>query len=88
MSKLAKKYRQERETSEDEEDIPLMELRKRLRYREMRQTQNEETKVKDMEGNDELSSDNSNSLPLVEYSDSDNEMDVNEVHSPQIFPEK
>ena len=88
LSKLAKKYRQERETSEDEEDIPLMELRKRLRYREMKQTQNEETKVKDMECNDELSSDNSNSLPLFEYSDSDNEMDVNEVHSPQTFPEK
>ena len=88
LSKLAKKYRQERETSEDEEDIPLMELRKRLRYREMRQTQNEETKVKDMECNDELSSDNSNSLPLFENSDSDNEMDVNEVHSPQTFPEK
>ena len=43
LSKLAKKYRQEMETSEDEADIPLMELRKRLRHREMRQTQNEET---------------------------------------------
>ena len=63
LSKLAKKYRQERETSEDEEDIPLMELRKRVRHKEMRQTQNEETKVKDMECNDELSSDNSSSLP-------------------------
>ena len=88
MSKLPKKYRQERGTSEDEEDIPLMELRKRLRYREMRQTQNEETKVKDMECNDELSSDNSNSLPLFGYCDSDNEMDVNEINSPQTFPEK
>ena len=54
----------------------------------MRQTQNEETKVKDMECNDDLSSNNSSPLPLVEYSDSDNEMDVNEVHSPQTFPEK
>ena len=71
MSKLAKKYRQKRGMSEDEEDILLMELRKRLRYREMRQTQNEETKVKDMECNDELYSDNSNSLPLFEYSDSE-----------------
>ena len=88
LSKLAKKYRQEKETSEDEEDIPLMELRKRLRHREMRQTQNEETRIKDMECNDELSSDNSSSLPLVEYNDSDNGMDVNEVHSPQTFPEK
>ena len=65
-----------------------MELRKRLRYREMRQIQNEETKVKDMEYNDELSSVNSSPLPLVEYSGSDNEMDVNEVHSPETFPEK
>ena len=54
----------------------------------MRQTQNEETKVKDMECNDELSSDNSSFLPLCEYSDSDNGMDVNEVHLPQTFPEK
>ena len=88
LSKLAKKYRQERGSSEDKKDIPLMELRKRLRYRETRQTQNEETKVKDKECNDELSSDNSNSLPLFEYSDSDNEIDVNEVNSPQSFPEK
>ena len=88
LSKLAKKYRPERETSEDEEDIFLMELRKCLRHREMRQTENEETKVKDMECNDELSSDNSSPLPLVEYSDSDSEMDVNKVHSSQTFPEK
>ena len=44
----------------------------------MRQTQNEETKEKDLECNDELSSDNSSFLPLFEYSDSDNGMDVNE----------
>ena len=75
MSKLVKKYRQERETSEDEEDIPLMELRKRLRHREMRQIQNKETEVKDMKCNDELSSDKSSSLTLVEYSDFDNQMD-------------
>ena len=41
-----------------------------------------------MECNDELSSDNSSPLPLVEYSDSVDEMGVNEVHSPQTFPEK
>ena len=82
LSKLSKKYRQE--TSEDEEDIPLMELRKCLRHREMRQTQNEEIKVKDMECSDELSSDNSSSLPLVEYSDSDNGMDVNNSFTPNI----
>ena len=87
VSKLAKKYRQKRATSKDEEDILLIELRKRIRHEEMRQTQNEETEVKNMECN-ELSSDNSSSLPLVEYSDSDNRMDVNEVHSPKTFPEK
>ena len=54
----------------------------------MRQTQNEETEVKHMECNDKLSSDYSSSLPLVEYSDSDNGMDVNEVHSPQTFHER
>ena len=54
----------------------------------MKQTQNEETEVKDMECNNKLSSDNSSPLPLVEYSDSDNEMDVNEIYSLQTFPEK
>ena len=53
----------------------------------MRRTQNEETKVITMECNDELSSSNSSSLPLVEYSDSGNGMDVNEVHSPQTQKE-
>ena len=62
-SKLAKKYRQERETSEDEDDIPLMELRKRLRNRELRQKQNEDIEDKDTECNDEQRSDNSSSLP-------------------------
>ena len=57
-----KKYKQERETSKDEEDIPLMELRKRLKLREMRQTQNEKTEVKDMECNDKFSCDNSSSF--------------------------
>ena len=85
---MAKTYRQERKTPEDKEDIPLMELRKRLRHREMRQTQNEEIKVKVMECNDELSSENSSPLPLFEYSDSHNEVDVGEVHSPQTFAEK
>ena len=55
---------------------------KRLRHREIRQEQNEETEVKEMECTDELPSENSSSLPLLEYSYSDNEMDVNEVHSP------
>ena len=86
LSKLAKKYRQERETSEDEDDIPLMELRKRLRNRELRQKQNEDIEDKDMECNDEQRSDDSSSLPLVESSSSDSEMDVNEVHSRHDFP--
>ena len=51
----------------------------------MRQEQYEETEVIDMECNDEFPADNSSSLPLVEYSNSDNEIDVNEVHSPRYF---
>ena len=80
MAKLAKKRRHERETSSDEEDIPLMELRKRLRHRESRQNQNEETEVKDMECSDEFHSDNSSSLPFVQSNNSDGDMDVDEVH--------
>ena len=80
LAKLAKKCRHERESSSDEDDIPLMELRKRLRHREIRQNQNQETKAKEMECNDELPSDNSSSLPFVQSSDSEREMDVNEVH--------
>ena len=57
-----------------------MELRKRLRHRESRQNQNEETEVKDMEYNDEFHSDNSSSLPFVQSNNSNGEMDVNEVH--------
>ena len=57
-----------------------MELRKRLRHREIRQNQNKEAKAKEMECNDELPSDNSSSLPFVQSSDSEREMDVNEVH--------
>ena len=64
-----------------------MELRKRLRHKGMRQTQNEETKVKDMECNDELSSVNSTSLPLFEYSYSDNEMAVRFIHT-KHFPKR
>ena len=37
LARMIKKHRQERETSEDEDDIPLMELSKRLNYRELRQ---------------------------------------------------
>ena len=73
LVKFVKRHRQERETSSDEEDIPLMELQKRLRHRELRQNQNQETQeteVRDMECNDEVFSDNSCSLPSVGNSDS------------------
>ena len=36
LARIIKKHRQERETSKDEDNIPLMELRKRLNYRELR----------------------------------------------------
>ena len=78
LAKLFKKYRQERESSENESDIPLMELRKRLRHREMRQNQNEETEVKDMEVNNEVY------IPLSSMSDnSGSDMEVNVVSSPR-----
>ena len=35
LSKLAKKYKRERETSSDEDNIPLMELKKRMREPEV-----------------------------------------------------
>ena len=80
LGKLVKKYRQERKSSENESDIPLMELRKRLRHREMRQNQNEETEVKDMEVNNEVYSDKS--IPLSSMSDnSGSDMEVNVVSS-------
>ena len=47
----------------------------------MRQSQNEETEVKDMEVNDELCCDNSIPLSLEMADNSGNEMEVNEVHS-------
>ena len=83
LARMIKKHRQERETSEDEDDIPLMELRKRLNYRELRQNKKEDIKVKDMEYDDEVSSDNSCTLPLSDLSSSEQEMDVNVVYSPQ-----
>ena len=86
LDKLAQRYRHERETSEDEDDIPLLELRKRLKSRALRQEQNEETEVKDMDCINELPSDNSHSLPLVEQSDSDSAMSVNEVHLQSVLP--
>ena len=68
LARMIKKHRQEIETSEDEDDIPLMELRKRLNYRELRQNKKEDIKVKDMEYDDEVSSDNSCTLPLSDLS--------------------
>ena len=83
IAKLVKKYKQARESSSDESDIPLMELRKRLRHRNMRQNQNEETEVKDMEINNEVYSDNSIPLSSEMSDNSSNEMEVDEVHSRQ-----
>ena len=57
-----------------------MELRKRLRHREIGQNQNHETKAQEMECNDELPSDSSSSLPFVQSSYSEREMDVKEVY--------
>lgn len=61
-SKLARKYTQERELSEEEDDISLMELIKPLRNREQRQELIEKTEDKDIEYNDEKHSDNLSSL--------------------------
>ena len=52
LAKLAKGYRHERETSEDEEDIPLLELRNGLRHRDRNQGQDIETRDKHMESQD------------------------------------
>ena len=67
MAKLAKRYRHERETSEDEEVIPLLELRNRLRHRKRNQGQEIE-----MEGQDES---------FDSQDDLDNAMDVNMVQT-------
>lgn len=83
LARLVKKYRQEGETPIDEDEISLMELKKWLKNREIRQIQNEETEVKDMECNDELSSNISCSLPLVANNDSGSGMEVNEIYSHQ-----
>ena len=83
LARLAKKYRQERETSEDEDDIPLMELRKRLKHRKLIQEGNLKAETKEMGINDDILSDNPSSLSSVPSSDSEQEMDVNLVDSPQ-----
>ena len=67
MAKLAKRYRHERETSEDEEDIPLLKVRNRLRHRDRNQGQDIEMECPN-EGFDG-------------QKDSDNAMDVNEIQS-------
>ena len=53
LAKLAKRYRHERETSEDEEDIPLLELRNRLRHRDRNQGQDIETRDEHMASQDD-----------------------------------
>ena len=83
LTKLAKRYRHERETSEDEEDIPLLELRNCLRHRDRNQGQDIETRDENVESQDE---------DLGGPNDSDNAMDVNEIQvlyrRPKIKPVK
>ena len=50
---LTKRCRHERETSEDEEDIPLLELRNMLRHRGRKQGQDIETRDEHMGRQDE-----------------------------------
>ena len=75
LTKLAKKYRQERETSEDEDDIPLKELRKRLKHRKLRQEGNLEAETKEIGLNGDILSDNPSSLSSVPSSDSEQVME-------------
>ena len=83
LAKLAKTYRHEKETSEDEEDIPLLALRNRLRHRGRKQGQDIETRDERMESQDE---------GLSGPNDSDNAMGVNEIQvlyrRPRIKPVK
>ena len=88
LAKLAKKYRQEKETSEDEDDIPLMELRKRLYHRKFRQEGNLEAETKEIGLHDDILSDNPSSLSSVSSCDSEQKMDVNLVDSPQRHAHK
>ena len=67
MAKLAKRYRHERETSEDEEDIPLLEVRNRLRHSDRNQGQDIEMECQNEGFDGQI--------------DSDNAMDVNEIQS-------
>ena len=47
LDRLAKKYRHEREESDSEDDIPLMELSKHLKAREQSATENQTTDEED-----------------------------------------
>ena len=83
LAKLAKRYRHERDPSEDEEDNPLLELRNMLRHRDRNQGQDMVTRDEHMESQDE---------GLSGPNDSDNAMDVNEIQvlyrRPKIKPVK
>ena len=51
LHKLAKKYQKEREDSDDEDNIPSMELSKRLKANKaMEQQQNEDSRAEESEG--------------------------------------
>ena len=62
-----------------------MELRKRLINRELRQQGDEDIKVKELVSKEESYSDDFQSLPLVESSDTASKMDVNERTHIQCF---
>ena len=83
LAKLAMKYRHERETSEDEDDIPLMELSKRLKCQKepvKTYSSNEDSQVENMDCNEELTLDeNPYFTPTPSSSDNENAMYVNET---------
>ena len=83
LAKMAERYGHKMETSEDKEDIPLLELRNRLMHRDTNQGQDIETRDEHMESQDE---------DLCGPNDSDNAMGVNEIQvlyrRPKIKPVK
>ena len=77
LAKLAKKYRHERQTPEDEDDIPLMELAKRMICQKESVSphlSNDDSQIENMDYNDDMPSDKNS---YHSASDSDNTMCVN-----------
>ena len=67
--KLAAKYRREREDSDDEEDIPLMELAKRLKARECREAEEKAPMLS--ESNSPSDTSDTESMGTIDYELSD-----------------